>query len=64
MGLMIALYSRSLLCIDKLDFRSMSQCICRSFRLIWAFFLDMCVLQVSERSRVRSRYLTSDYIGS
>ena len=64
MCLMIALYSSSLLCIDKLDFRPMSQCICRSFRLIWVFFFVMCSLQVSERSRVRPRYLTSDCIGS
>jgi len=64
MGLLIALYSSSLLCIYKLDFRPMSQCICLSFRLIWVFFLIMCGLQVSERSRVRPRYLTSDCIGS
>ena len=27
MGLMIALYSSSLLCVDKLDFRPMSQSV-------------------------------------
>jgi len=64
MGLRITLYKSSLFSVINLDFRPMSQCICRNLWLIWVFLAVMCGLHVSFWSSRRPRYLTSVCTGS
>ena len=55
----IALYTRSLFSSDGCDFRSMIQYSLRSLRYSCFVFVDMCLGQVSFRSRCILRRFTS-----